>query len=118
MRHARRCRGRPLCLPQVRAAAKGRPYRWLLACLVFLVAVPVLAQSGAGYDLTWNTVDGGGGGSLSTGAGYVLEGTAGQPDAGLITGGVYSLGGGFWGGGAATEPEQNLLYLPLVMRGY
>ena len=30
---------------------------------------------------------------------YALDGTTGQPDAGLLTGGVYRLGGGFWGGG-------------------
>ena len=42
---------------------------------------------------------------------------AGQPDAGLLAGGVYALGGGFWGGGAVTAPEY-LIYLPLVMRDY
>jgi hypothetical protein len=91
--------------------------RWLAACLLILAAVPVLAQSGGGYDLTWSTVDGGGG-TFSTGGGYSLGGTAGQPDAGLMTGGGYSLGGGFWGGGAVAEPDGFLLYLPLVMRSY
>jgi len=91
--------------------------RWLLSCVVLLAAVPVLAQSIAAYDLSWSTVDGGGGASLSTGASYLLEGTSGQPDAGLMTGGTYSLGGGFWGGGAAAAPPRGL-YLPLVMRSY
>jgi hypothetical protein len=68
------------------------------------------------YDLSWSTVDGGGG-MFSTGGVYSLGGTAGQPDAGLLTGGVYSLGGGFRGGGAVAVPE-NLIYLPLVMRSY
>jgi hypothetical protein len=90
--------------------------RGVLACLVLLAAVPVLAQSGAGYDLSWSTVDGGGGTS-STGGGYSLAGTAGQPDAGVMDGGVYSLGGGFWGGGAVAAPEY-LIYLPLVVREY
>jgi len=102
--------------------AKGLPgapqfRRWLVACLVLLAAVPVLAQSGGGYDLSWSTVDGGGG-AFSTGGVYSLGGTAGQPDAGFLTGGVYTLGGGFWGGGAVAEPDGFLLYLPLVMRGY
>ncbi|HNS51919.1 MAG TPA: hypothetical protein PKO09_12150 [Anaerolineae bacterium] len=101
-----------------RGDAEGRrgPSRWALACLLILVAVPVLAQSGGGYDLSWSTVDGGGG-TFSTGGVYSLGGTAGQADAGLMTGGVYSLGGGFWAGGAVAGTEY-VIYLPLGMRGY
>lgn len=91
--------------------------RSLLGVLVLLAAVPVLAQSGGDYDLSWATVDGGGG-TFSTGGFYSLGGTAGQPDAGLSTGGAYALGGGFWGGGVVAQPEGVLLYLPLVMRSY
>jgi len=90
--------------------------RVCLACLVLLAAVPALAQSGGGYDLSWSTVDGGGG-TFSTGGVYSLGGTAGQPDAGLMTGGEYALGGGFWGGGAVAAAE-NAIYLPLVLRNY
>jgi len=86
-------------------------------CLLLLLsAVPALAQSGGGYDLTWSTVDGGGG-TFSTGGIYSLGGTAGQPDPGLMTGSVYSLAGGFWGGGATAAPAYRV-YLPLVLRGY
>ena len=58
----------------------------------------LVAQSGGGYDLTWNTFDGGGG--TSTGGGYALSGTVGQPDANTQTlaGGGYKLSGGFWPG--------------------
>jgi len=91
--------------------------RILLACLVLLAAVPALAQSGGIYDLSWSTVDGGGG-TFSTGGVFSLGGTAGQPDAGLMNGGVYTLGGGFWGGGAAAEPGDYLICLPLAMRDY
>ena len=94
----------------------GRLRAPLAACLLLLAAVPVLAQSGGGYDLTWSTVDGGGG-TFSTGGGYSLGGTAGQPDAGLLTGSGYALGGGFWGGGAVAAPEY-VIYLPLVVRQY
>ena len=52
------------------------------------------AQSGGGYDLSWSTIDGGGG--TSSGAGYTLSGTIGQPDAGTIAGDNYVLAGGFW----------------------
>jgi len=89
---------------------------WLAAGLLLLAVLPALAQSGGGYDLTWNTVDGGGA-TFSTGGGYTLGGTAGQPDAGLMEGGAYTLAGGFWPGGAAAPPESQV-YVPLVMRSY
>jgi hypothetical protein len=89
--------------------------RWLLTCLLLLAAVPVLAQSGGGYDLTWSTVDGGG--YTFTGGSYSLGGTAGQPDAGLLTGGDYALAGGFWPGGPVVASEFRI-YLPLVARNY
>ena len=89
----------------------------LLAVGLFLLATPVvLAQSGGGYDLTWNTVDGGGW-TFSSGGAFSVGGTAGQPDAGLISGGSYTLGGGFWGGGALSNPEY-IVYLPLVLRNH
>jgi hypothetical protein len=88
----------------------------LAACLFLLLASVVLAQSGGVYDLAWSTVDGGGE-TFSTGGVYSLGGTAGQPDAGLASGGLYELGAGFWGGGAVAALE-NVIYLPLVMRGY
>ncbi|RLC99446.1 MAG: hypothetical protein DRI77_02755 [Chloroflexi bacterium] len=72
-----------------------------LSLFTLLLVGVVSAQTGGGYDLTWWTVDGGGG-SLS-GGGYTLMGTAGQPDAGSVGGGGYTLSGGFWagrGGGA------------------
>ena len=90
--------------------------RWLAACLLLLAAVPVLAQSGGGYDLSWSTVDDGGH-TPSAGGIYSLAGTAGQPDAGMMTGGTYTLGGGFWGGGTVAE-LGNGIYLPQVMRSY
>jgi hypothetical protein len=53
--------------------------------------------SGPGYDLDWYTIDGGGATYL-TGSGYMLGATAGQPDAGFMSGGQFELGGGFWYG--------------------
>ena len=83
----------------------------LLAILLSLLASVALAQTGGGYDLTWSTVDGGGA-TWSEGGGYALGGTVGQPDAGVLSGGGYTLAGGFWGGGAARYG----IYLPLVLR--
>jgi hypothetical protein len=71
-----------------------------------------LAQTGGGYDLTWNTIDGGGGVSLS--GGYMVSGAIGQPEAGEVFGGGYRLQGGFWDGAAVEDPYA--FYLPLIMR--
>ena len=71
------------------------------------------AQTGEGYDLTWSTIDAGGGVMNATGGAYTLGGTAGQPDAGAaMSGGGFTLVGGFWGGGAS----QYQVYLPVVIR--
>ena len=67
-----------------------------------------LAQSGGGYDLSWSTIDAGGT-TFSTGGGYTLGGTAGQPDAGLLSG-----GGIHWPGGsglAARLPCRRVRHL-------
>ncbi len=88
--------------------------RALVALLVFLsltFAFPTLAD-GPGYTVEWWTVDGGGATSR-IGGGYSLGGTAGQPDAGVLTGDGYTLGGGFWHSGAALA---QYIYLPLVLR--
>ncbi len=61
--------------------------------LILGVASVALAQT---YDLTWHSIDGGGG--FSAGGGFELEGTVGQPDAGFMTGGNFELSGGFWAG--------------------
>jgi hypothetical protein len=62
--------------------------------LLFSLLVPAVgfAQS---YSIDWYKVAGGGG--TSTGGTYQVSGTIGQPDAGMaMTGGNYSLTGGFW----------------------
>jgi hypothetical protein len=57
-----------------------------------MIASFACAQS---YSVEWFTIDGGGG--TSTGGGYSLSGTIGQPDAGgPLTGGNFTLNGGFW----------------------
>ena len=81
-----------------------------------LWGLPAVAQQPqAAYDLSWWTVDGGGY-TFSTGGGYSLGGTAGQPDAGVLSGGGYTLSGGFWRG--AVVAGMYRIYLPLVMRGF
>ncbi|HGX93327.1 MAG TPA: hypothetical protein ENK35_08440 [Candidatus Tenderia sp.] len=81
----------------------------LILATTMAAAGVVYAQGG--YDLSWWTVDGGGG-VLSNG-GYALNATVGQPDAGAtLTGGNYTLVGGFWGAGAVGYQ----VYLPIVLR--
>ena len=94
----------------------------LLAVAALLVGAGLLATAHAAraqtsaapdvsYSITWYTVDGGGG--ASTGSGYTLTGTAGQPDAGTLTSLSYTVAGGFWAG--VTNALHNL-FLPLVRR--
>ncbi|MBW8039346.1 MAG: hypothetical protein FVQ85_05050 [Planctomycetes bacterium] len=56
-----------------------------------------LAQSGGSYELSWSTIDGGGG--RSSGGQYTLLGTIGQPDAAYSADGDFELLGGFLPGG-------------------
>jgi hypothetical protein len=66
----------------------------ILLTLGFFVAVSIqgVAQS---YSIDWSKVSGGGG--TSTNGQYSVSGTIGQPDAGTMSGGSYTLTGGFWG---------------------
>ena len=58
-----------------------------------MIPAPGFAQQ---YSIDWYKIAGGGG-SSSTGGGYSVSGTVGQHDAGgPMTGGNYSLAGGFW----------------------
>jgi len=66
----------------------------LVALFLLILSAWVNAQSGGSYDLTWNTLGGGGGSNI--GGGYTLNSTIGQPGAGTLSGGGYNLVGGFW----------------------
>jgi len=63
-----------------------------------------LAQS---YSIGWFTLDGGGG--PSAGGSFSLNGTIGQPDAGTMSGGNYSLAGGFWGASQTPPAVGNVI---------
>jgi len=81
---------------------------------LLILSLSGLALAAGGYDLSWWTVDGGGG--TSSGNGYTLNGTLGQPDAGTVaSGGGYTLAGGFWHGGVVAAAEIKV-YLPLTVR--
>jgi hypothetical protein len=89
--------------------------RWfyLLASIVICVVATgnVFAQS-AGYTLDWFVLAGGG---QASGGAYTVRGVAGQSTAGSLSGGTYSLSGGFL---LAEPPAQTSFqrYLPVTIR--
>ncbi|MFN2243357.1 MAG: hypothetical protein ACK2U2_13790 [Anaerolineae bacterium] len=85
----------------------------IVAALVLLAAVSLASAQTGEWELAWFTIDGGGGTS-SSGSGYAVAGTIGQPDAGTLLGGAYALQGGFWQ--PATRAGDHLLYLPVILR--
>ena len=78
--------------------------------MALLVATGVCYTRAQSYSIDWFTVDGGGG--TSTNAQFTVSGTAGQPDAGgPMTGGNFSLTGGFWALYAMQTPGAPLLHI-------
>ena len=73
-------------------------HRILLLVIVFVAVAPVsvLSMSGGDYEISWSTIDGGGG--TSSGGQYLVRGTIGQHDAAYSQGQQYELLGGFWPG--------------------
>ena len=66
-----------------------------LFCFCLLLSVSCLRASGQSYSIDWYKI--GGGGGTSTNGQYSVTGTIGQHDAGgAMSGGNYSLTGGFW----------------------
>lgn len=86
----------------------------LFALLMTIAMMVTVAAAADGYDLSWWTVDGGGG--TSSGGDYTLSGTLGQPEAGAPLSAVeYTLTGGFWHGSTTPVAEMKI-FLPLIVR--
>ena len=66
-------------------------------CILLFVLTLIISMAFGDYELSWYTIDGGGG--RSTGGPYTLTGTIGQSDAAYSRGGNFELLGGFWPGG-------------------
>ena len=73
----------------------------LFTCLT-AVFVAARVCHGQQFQIDWSSIDGGGG--TSTGGVYSVSGTIGQPDAGKLSGGNFTLAGGFWGGVSGASP--------------
>jgi hypothetical protein len=72
-----------------------------LVTQALLLGLGVVALQAQNYSIDWFKVAGGGG--TSTGGVYSVSGTIGQADAGHLSGGAYTLDGGFWGLIAAVQ---------------
>jgi hypothetical protein len=81
---------------------ENRTSRPFTAILLSILCFSAAAH--ADYAIDWWTVDGGGA-MFSTGGAYSLGGTIGQPDAGVMSGGSYTLVGGFWAVSIPSAPE-------------
>ncbi len=92
-------------------------HRWvfpaLLAVIAALFVAPLLAASVAvdatSYTLVaWTVAPGG----HSQGGAFTLDGTAGQKDAGTMTGGPFVLSGGYWQSAVNTDS----LFLAMIRK--
>lgn len=81
-----------------------------LLLLTLLAAAP--AKAGSTWVIDWWTIDAGGE-MVTIGGAWTLSGTVGQWDAtgqNHLSGGTWSLTGGFWAGTAELEPPQDALF--------
>ena len=87
--------------------------RWKLPLLWLALLTGACAVQAQTYSIDWYKISGGGG--TSTGAVYSVSGTIGQHDAGVpLTGGNYSLTGGFWALAAVQTPGAPTLRIFLT----
>ncbi len=91
-----------------------------LAVVLALLSSPVVISSAepaapqATYELVKSYIGPGGGGSAGI---YSISSSIGQPAAGEVSAGNYTLGDGFWGGGVLVPVEsQYQLFLPLILK--
>jgi hypothetical protein len=72
------------------------------------------AQPQATYELVQSYTGPGGSGSAGI---YDISSSIGQPAAGEVSAGSYTLGGGFWGGGVLVPVANKYdLFLPLLLK--
>ena len=85
----------------------------LFLMALFVTILPASAQTGGDYDLSWSTINGGG---TSNGGEFNLTGVIGQADAGLLSGGEFTLSGGFLFGMEAVSISGSKIYLPFILK--
>ena len=82
-----------------------------LLLLILVVFSVVLAQSGQ-FDLPWHSVDSGGGNSA--GGDFALQAAIGQPDASSLSGGQFTMAGGFLVAPVSPDEGSIEVFLPLL----
>jgi len=85
----------------------------LMLLLLLAAATALLAQSSAGYDLSWNVISAGGESASASfrAAGSLGQGAAGPP---LTTSAHYVVSSGYWYGGGVSDGTA--VFLPAVLR--
>ncbi|HEY3855858.1 MAG TPA: hypothetical protein VGO67_15825 [Verrucomicrobiae bacterium] len=90
--------------------------RHFIATILLISAAiftPSARSQSTNYSIPWHTIAGGGG--TSSGGNYTVSGTIGQHSTATMSGGVYSLTGGFWSIIAAIQtPGSPLLTVTLA----
>lgn len=85
-------------------------------CLTAAATLLALPEAPTVLNIPWWTTDSGG--NTSKGGTFGLSGTAGQADAGQMSGGTYTLTGGFWNRrtGAVGGGEPLRVYMPIIVK--
>ena len=82
----------------------------LAAALILAIALLAGTRAAGILTIDWWSADGGG--NRSSGGAYVLDGTIGQTDAGVLSGGAFTISGGYR---TAALPRSSI-HLPLIKR--
>ena len=94
----------------------NRKSKIMVPLLALIAGLALISQQGftqePTFSLPWFTFDGGGG--RSSGGSLEVVGTVGQPDAGVMAGGEFSLRGGFWHEPVATDAAPDLSITHIV----
>jgi hypothetical protein len=93
--------------------------KWALVALLLLLILVlfsvVLAQSGQ-FELPWHSINSGGG--SSSGGKLALQAAVGQADSGSLSGGAFTVEGGFLVSPLSPESQQELVFLPLLRKPF
>lgn len=94
---------------------KTRILAFSLAILLILLLVGVAwAGSSANYAIDWWVFSGGG--APASSSSVSLNGSLGQTAVGLSSSSNVSLNAGYWRSALAPPPDNNLIYLPVILR--
>ncbi len=79
--------------------------KYLLFLIILGLIFLINSTNVLSYEINWFSIDNGGGYSISSGNEFSVNGTIGQPDTSIQSGGIYSLTGGFWSYQDSATPQ-------------